>query len=84
MPNFTPGTPPESCSPDCEDPIIFLSPREVTQRTSLSRSTLERWSQDGKFPEPVPLGEFRKAWIEAEVSEWQMAAKTQRNNLRKR
>ncbi len=82
MPNFTNTTPPESCSPDGEDPIVFLSPRQVTHRTSLSRSTLERWSQEGKFPEPVPLGEFRKAWIESEVFEWQMAAKTQRGKFR--
>ncbi|WP_425040868.1 helix-turn-helix transcriptional regulator [Primorskyibacter sp. S187A] len=54
--------------------IVFLSPRDVTQRTSLSRSTLERWSQEGRFPAPVPLGDYRKAWIEEEVIAWQKAA----------
>ena len=49
----------------------FLPVREVVERTSLSRSTINRLVAKGEFPKPVPLN-GRKAWIEREVFDWQM------------
>ena len=43
---------------------------EVVARTSLGRSTIYRWSADGRFPAPVLLGGRLARWIEAEVDEW--------------
>lgn len=60
--------------PNGQSKVVFLSSREVIQRTSLSRSTLERWWKNGKFPAPVELSDYRKAWIEDEVVAWQMEA----------
>ena len=43
---------------------------EVQARTSLGRSTIYRWSAEGRFPPPVWLSGRVVRWIEAEVDEW--------------
>ena len=48
----------------------FLRVSEVQARTSLGRSTIYRWSAEGRFPPPVTLSERVVRWIEAEVDEW--------------
>ncbi len=48
----------------------FLRVSEVQARTSLGRSTIYRWSGEGRFPAPVALGGRVARWIEAEVDEW--------------
>lgn len=51
---------------------VFLEFREVARRTSLSRTTMDRMIADGSFPSPVKISRNRKAWIEDEVTKWQM------------
>lgn len=58
---------------------VFLEPKEVERRTSLSRSTIERQAKEGSFPSPVRIGDSRKAWIEEEVTSWQMAIISKRD-----
>ena len=48
----------------------FLRVSEVQARTSLGRSTIYRWSAEGRFPRPIWLSERVVRWIEAEVDEW--------------
>jgi prophage regulatory protein len=38
--------------------------------TSLSRTMLNRYRAEGRFPAAVPLGDRRVAFVKSEVSEW--------------
>jgi len=48
----------------------LLPPPVVTDRTSLSRTTLWRMVRRGEFPKPIPISPNRVAWSEAEVDAW--------------
>jgi predicted DNA-binding transcriptional regulator AlpA len=49
----------------------FLSIKDVTARTSLSRSTILRQVKDNRFPAPLKiLGGTRVVFLEAEVTGW--------------
>ncbi|WP_456708820.1 helix-turn-helix transcriptional regulator [Bradyrhizobium sp. USDA 4452] len=50
----------------------FLSKKQVCQKTSLSRSTIDRNIEAGKFPRPLVWG-FRLMFDEAEVEAWMLA-----------
>tara|TARA_R100000365_G_C2741560_1_gene70222 strand:- start:1465 stop:1701 length:237 start_codon:yes stop_codon:yes gene_type:complete len=60
---------------------VFLAANEVVRRTSLSRTTIDRMVKEREFPRPVPIGATRKAWIEEEVTAWQMAIKAKRDEV---
>lgn len=47
----------------------LLSFKDVSARTSLSRTTIYRLLDEGSFPVPIYLG-TRRAFIEAEVEDW--------------
>ena len=51
-------------------PIRFLRLPEVLERTGLSRSTIYVRLAEGRFPQPVRLGDRAVGWIEAEIDEW--------------
>jgi prophage regulatory protein len=38
--------------------------------TSLSRTMVNRYRQEGRFPQAVPMGERRIAFVRAEVDAW--------------
>ena len=42
----------------------------VKEKTGLSRTTLYRWVQEGRFPRPVSLGPNTVAWRESELDRW--------------
>jgi prophage regulatory protein len=42
----------------------------VIERTALSRSSIYRLVQLGRFPAPVKLSERASAWREAEINQW--------------
>jgi len=48
----------------------FLTPKSVCQRTSLSRSTLDRLVAAGAFPSPIRLTDRRLAYNAADVEAW--------------
>lgn len=48
----------------------LLSPKQVCARAALSRSTIARLVETGKFPKPVRITEGRIAFVEDEVSAW--------------
>jgi prophage regulatory protein len=48
----------------------FLTPKAVCDRTSLSRSTLDRLVAAGRFPAPVRITDRRLAFDAAAVEIW--------------
>jgi len=52
------------------DTTRLLPPPVVTERTSLSRTTLWRLVRRGEFPKPVQVSPGRVAWSEASVNAW--------------
>jgi prophage regulatory protein len=65
----------------------FLSFKKTCDRVGLSRATIYRWQELGKFPQTIPLGEKRVAFRESEVDAWMTArieAPSQRDERRQR
>ena len=53
----------------------LISKKEVCRRTSLSRATIDRYTNDPDyrhmgFPKPVRLGQGRVAYYESEIDAW--------------
>lgn len=48
----------------------FLTPKAVCQRTSLSRSTLDRLVASGNFPSPIRLTDRRLAYDAEAIEAW--------------
>lgn len=48
----------------------LLSLNDAVRLTSLSRSMLNRYRSEGRFPKAVSLGEKRIAFVAAEVRAW--------------
>lgn len=48
----------------------LVSLNDAARMTSLSRSMLNRYRAEGKFPAAIPMGERRVAFIKSEVSAW--------------
>ncbi|NOJ11286.1 helix-turn-helix transcriptional regulator [Vibrio splendidus] len=54
--------------------------KEVTQITGISRSSLYKYLNEGKFPRPVSLGARSVAWVDHEIQAWITTKMKQRNN----
>lgn len=52
-------------------PDRFLRLPEVLSRTGLTRSTLYRRIETGRFPRQVAISERCAAWRESAIEEWQ-------------
>lgn len=50
--------------------LSLVSMNEVIRRTSLSRTSIDKFRARGEFPKPVTLTEQRIAFVETEVNEW--------------
>lgn len=48
----------------------LLRLKSVISRTGLSRSTIYSYISQGRFPEPVKIGERSVAWTESDVQSW--------------
>ena len=48
----------------------LLTPKAVCERTSLSRSSLDRLVAAGRFPAPIRITERRLAYSAASVQSW--------------
>lgn len=44
--------------------------KEVTQVTGISRSSLYKYVNEGRFPAPVSLGARSVAWVDHEIQAW--------------
>lgn len=49
---------------------MFIRLNKVIEMTGLSRPTVYRLIQQGKFPKQVKLGERSVAWLLEEVEQW--------------
>lgn len=50
--------------------LTLISAREVTELTTLSRSSIWREVKANRFPQPVSISPSRFAWPLAEVQAW--------------
>lgn len=44
--------------------------QDVTEQLGISKMTLRRWVEDGKFPRPIRLGPNSIAWLNDEIDAW--------------
>ncbi|TSE07593.1 AlpA family phage regulatory protein [Mesorhizobium intechi] len=49
---------------------VLISIKEAARITSLSRTSINEKRAAGKFPQPVPLGDKRIAFVKSEVEQW--------------
>ncbi len=52
------------------DEIRFVSLAQVCEMTSLSRTQINNYRNAGRFPQAVPLGMKRLAFVKSEVIAW--------------
>ncbi len=52
------------------DNAVLVSLNDAARMTSLSRSMLNRYREQGRFPVAVTLGERRIAFVRSEVAAW--------------
>jgi predicted DNA-binding transcriptional regulator AlpA len=62
-------------------PRKMISCKDVLKTVPVSRSTLARMIEDGRFPRAAPLARGRKAWFLDEIIEWQKRIERQRNAM---
>ncbi len=48
----------------------FINTSEVAKLVPFSRSTLYKFIKQGKFPQPIKLGERIHLWNKADVTKW--------------
>lgn len=63
---------------DNDNSPMLISLNDACQMTSMSRSMLNRYRAEGRFPLAVELGDRRVAFVRAEVREWIVAKITAR------
>jgi prophage regulatory protein len=56
----------------------LISLKDACRVTSMSRTMLNRYREEGRFPKAVPLGDRRVAFVRSEVIEWLNAKITAR------
>jgi prophage regulatory protein len=55
---------------DSADTPCLISLNQAAALTSLSRTMLNRYRSEGRFPAAVPMGERRVAFVRGEVLAW--------------
>lgn len=53
---------------------------DVSNLTSLGKSTIYKYIKEGTFPKQVSLGERCVAWVESEVQDWILAKIDERDS----
>ena len=64
-----------------DDPIVFLSKREVARRTGYHPESVMRLVRQGRFPAPVRLADTKIGFVEAEITAWQLERMAERQGL---
>lgn len=52
------------------DNQVIVSVKDACEMTSLSRTAINNWRREGKFPQHVQLGEKRLGFVKSEVLAW--------------
>lgn len=51
-------------------PRVLIRMKRTEEKTTLSRTMINKYRDAGDFPEAVPIGEKRIAFVEAEIDDW--------------
>jgi prophage regulatory protein len=51
-------------------PLRLIRIRKVLDKTGLSRASIYRYINQGRFPRSVSLGTRNAAWVESEINAW--------------
>lgn len=57
-------------TPDNDNGPRLVSMNDACAMTSMSRSMLNKYRAQGRFPVAVPLGDKRVAFVKSEVNRW--------------
>jgi len=49
---------------------MIIDINTVSEKTSLSRSTIRRWVKNKTFPQPSSLGPRRIGWLSEDIDKW--------------
>lgn len=74
----------QSQNPSAGEPVL-VSMNDAVAMTSLSRTMLNRYRAEGRFPVAVPLGDRRVAFVKSEVVDWinaRIAARGANDNVK--
>lgn len=61
--------------------LKFLSLNQVCELTSLSRTAINKWRAQGRFPQKIDLGERRVAFHRDEIRQWMEDRLAARNGV---
>lgn len=50
--------------------MAWMDITEVTEKVDLGKTTLYAYMAEGKFPQPVKLGDKKVRWLSEEVDAW--------------
>jgi len=50
----------------------FKDINQVSEITSLGKSTIRLWEAEGKFPISIKLSQNKRVWLEADLNEWML------------
>lgn len=53
-----------------KEDVKLMKLKEVMESTTLSKSTIYAYMNDGKFPKAVSLGARSVAWVSSEIFSW--------------
>lgn len=56
--------------PDAPEPPRFIRIQAVSARLGVSRKTVYRWAQEGRFPRQIRVSHRVAVWVESEVDAW--------------
>ena len=57
-------------TPANDNSPTLVSLNDAARMTSLSRTMVNRYRAEGRFPSAIPLGDRRIAFLRSEVTEW--------------
>ena len=57
-------------TPSNDNAPLLISLNDACRMTSMSRSMLNRYRSEGRFPVAVDLGDRRVAFVRKEVTDW--------------
>ncbi len=52
------------------DAIQMLNLVDVLDRLKITRTTIYRWIDSGKFPKPIKLSETTNRWLLTDIEKW--------------
>ncbi|MDO9024719.1 AlpA family phage regulatory protein [Zwartia sp.] len=52
------------------DHLRFVSLSQVSNKTTLGKSTIALWEAEGRFPKAVRLCRTKRVWLESDIDSW--------------